>query len=835
MSFNFFALLFLPVILLLVTNTLATPHQLKIEISSSDLKSLLKADELNKNQFKAKVTLNGFNFDDSNIKLKGHTTRLFAKRGYDLTLKGKNSELPVFLNGFNKIKLNSMFTDKSFIREKLVWNIYKQMNGVGPQEFGNTQLWINDVYCGLYLIIQPINRDFFKSRAQKGALFEAQSKADLKPVSWDDIESYYKNTHDDENYKDLKKMIDTLNSAKDEDFANLFNETFDTKTVYDWFILNAITMQGDSYVKNYFIHYDNSKKSQMWSTLPWDFDISMGRDGNPELPYPQQILNDLYSYSYPVLSGPDNVLKTKILTNPILLEEFKKRLKKTLNTIFTEKNLFPIIDEMAKEVKEYYLSEETRWGAQKDFDEQIDAIKNFISNRKIFLTTQFLEKPSGLIDEARITVTSNVKNYPFIDIYGRTIARLKLNNSAGLKSVTIKSYPASVPDDFNTKTAIKRSIQITTEPANSKITGELEWEYLDHLQTREVVNGLTQEYKLQAYLLNKNINKNKATPVRSQFNTYANLVKISIDSNFTGKDRLVAVGSLVDLKHDWQQTENSFWHSIYKIKETKNAHLIAVGSDGMTFNSQDSGLNWKQNFNGYHSTIKNIALANDGLVIIKNQFSQLFRAENNGKSWELIDKNDANLFNCLEFLANGKGIASKKNGSIFKTDNNGKSWSVVYKLDVNINSLLVKNENEFLLTSDNGIIFLTTNSGQTFDKFKIPNTDQINYLIYKNDKEVWAIADRTKIIKSLDSGKNWSHHNIKSKSYLNAITFDNNGIPYIAGNNGVILSSPDDGKTWIEENTGSEIDLNDIIFIAKNNRLIAVGNDGIIITKDLKK
>ncbi len=86
----------------------------------------------------------------------------------------------------------------------------------------------------------------------------------------------------------------------------------------DWLVVNTIVSNGDTYNKNYFLH--RGPAGGRWSVMPWDYDLSFGRNADPVLPFPQNILNDSFYYLNPPDLGVPHVLKDKTLQNPALMQ-----------------------------------------------------------------------------------------------------------------------------------------------------------------------------------------------------------------------------------------------------------------------------------------------------------------------------------------------------------------------------------------------------------------------------------------------------------------------------------------------------------------------------------
>ena len=148
--------------------------ELKIHLEKKDLNKFLRWQEIETERVPAVLEFDGKKIENAKIKIKGHTSKLFPKRGISIKLSKKNAG-PLLFNGLDEITLNPMFTDKSYMREKLTWDLFASMQGFGPRALGYVHIFLNEVDYGLYIALQPVEKDLLKAYGKKGDdIFEAQ-------------------------------------------------------------------------------------------------------------------------------------------------------------------------------------------------------------------------------------------------------------------------------------------------------------------------------------------------------------------------------------------------------------------------------------------------------------------------------------------------------------------------------------------------------------------------------------------------------------------------------------------------------------------------------------
>ncbi len=505
-----------------------------------DLDSLLLRDAFSNKALSARLEYGGNAWKDVKIRFKGRSNRYFPKHSYRLKLSGKQ------IGGAHQINLHAMYSDKSFLREKLSWDLFADIGEMAPHASYAT-LTLNGNRQGLYLDVERVDKDFLQNRGrQPGSLYNAggyYSLADMSVQSKDLLKLYYpKEIGDEDDYRDLAELFRALRDTPDSAFAEVMNRTFDMNSVFGWLEGNILLAMGDSYNKNYYLYHDASRPAQQWTIIPWDYDESFGLSGDLAVPYPASLLNDGFEYRFPPLAGPSSVLKDRIWANRALKARLVGRVDSLLRTVFTEERMFPRIDSLASLIRADAEADTAKWGTNQDFLDNVETIKYFVTARRNYLFTTFIHSPRGMYDIVTQRTSRTGVPYRFVGYDGSLVATVWLTSVRGLDSVQVESFPDSLAPDIRPVDAgrcVKRWIRITPYPAGATFTATLQWMYHDASSAdREVGRGVREERALQCFLREAH----RWVPTPARVNPFANTVTIdSITEKQCGPEKYFAL------------------------------------------------------------------------------------------------------------------------------------------------------------------------------------------------------------------------------------------------------------------------------------------------------
>ncbi|MEN3039633.1 MAG: CotH kinase family protein [Candidatus Kryptonium sp.] len=374
------------------------------------------------------------------IRFKGHSSRYFPKKPFYIRFSRANE-----FEGWRRMGFNAMYTDKSLMCEQLTWDLCREMRMIGPVTY-YANLYINDKNYGPYLFVERIDETLKRNPERfgfspGGTLYEVSDDYHCGNLFIPADSSFYyrcykKKFPEDSNYVDLIQLIREINEASVENFHEFIDRKFFSESVLNWFVLNTLTHMGDTYNKNYYLYHEPS--TDKWLIIPWDYDLSFGRDGDSRLPYPFGLLNDRFKYWYMLPNhGPSNPLKTKFFQNQVLFNRFKQRLDSVLANVFTEEKMNQLVDQYYSAIKRYVYKDEFKWGTNPEFEEQVEALRYYFTVRRNFLYKWLSGFWPGEINKATLKITVTDTVYHFVDKIGRTLCTMWFYDIQGLDSMTV--------------------------------------------------------------------------------------------------------------------------------------------------------------------------------------------------------------------------------------------------------------------------------------------------------------------------------------------------------------------------------------------------------------
>lgn len=270
----------------------ATIPRIDISINSDSLAFLLKEENIWENhEYPATFTWddgsNSITLEDIGFRLRGNTSRESGKKSFkvDFTKFGGKR-----FHELSEMNLNGEHNDPSVMRSKLCWDLYK-MAGIPSTHANHVALYINNVYYGLYLNVEHIDKQFLRKRwnTASGNLYKCFWGADLDFISLNP--DHYKHqpfgnriydlktNRQQDDYSDLANFIAILNSPGNPDFRCLLEETFNVDSYLRAMAMDILTgnWDGPIFNKNNFYLYANPRTGKM-EYLPYDLDNTFGID-----------------------------------------------------------------------------------------------------------------------------------------------------------------------------------------------------------------------------------------------------------------------------------------------------------------------------------------------------------------------------------------------------------------------------------------------------------------------------------------------------------------------------------------------------------------------------
>ncbi|WP_438444986.1 CotH kinase family protein [Gorillibacterium sp. sgz5001074] len=251
----------------------------KITLDPAEFQSLL--DTASEEAYKsASVNYNGQQLDNVAIRAKGNLTlrsvvssnsdRFSFKLSFDEYVPGQE------LYGVEKINLNNGYSDVTFMREFLAYELAESM-GLPTPKYSFVNVYVNDQRYGLYLAVEQIGDSYLERQFgnSKGALYKANGGTGSELNRLDSVAAYtgldLKSGKTDE--QAFLAFMDELNNGAD------YKKVLDVEEALKFIALNAVTVNMDSYLGQLKHNYYLYEQQGVFSILPWDYNMAFGGMG----------------------------------------------------------------------------------------------------------------------------------------------------------------------------------------------------------------------------------------------------------------------------------------------------------------------------------------------------------------------------------------------------------------------------------------------------------------------------------------------------------------------------------------------------------------------------
>jgi spore coat protein H len=293
---------------------------------------------------------------NGNIEGSGAGSRFFPNWSYSvITLNG-------LIENENTFNLSAQVYDRSFTKTTLASYIFRQM---GFPVFNSSEIFLilNNKNKGIYKLIERIDENFFlKRQLSVYELIKVRFEAKFSLIGQNNIYTNFdKEIPDDNNLSNLAEFFNALDTTSSENLLTQLGEFLDIKNYLRYHAVSTIIASVDGFTNNMYLYRSSSDSA--YQIIPWDFDRSF---------------DPLFQ---PIIYG-DNEIMRKLKTNPQIDSMYRNELRYICNEVFTEENLFPIIDTIYTRIKQAYYLDPHLGLAGYNLDEDVAEIKQFVVNRR---------------------------------------------------------------------------------------------------------------------------------------------------------------------------------------------------------------------------------------------------------------------------------------------------------------------------------------------------------------------------------------------------------------------------------------------------------------------
>ena len=345
---------------------------------------------------RASVYYDGEFYDNVYIRIRGGTALSWPKKSYKIEFNDDyafrfREDLP----RVDEFNLNTTYTDKSYVRAILAYELYEDSGGFAPITFPLRVEQNGEFFSVAHFVEQP-DRDFLRRNGldPDGALYK--SRADRLNGLTGRAEGYFeKKTRHAEDASDLQDLIDGL-KLTGADLETFLFDHVDLPAQINLMAVNVILQNIDATDKNYYIYRD-TEGNQEWKMLPWDLDLVLGPNAlntdtivaSEEDPPAHTSHPYLGTLRYP-FHGRKNHLFDAIVNSPRTHDMFLRRVRTLMDEFLgsaatpTEQRYFENrIDQLVELLGPDVLLDKGRWGNSAHFpggrytlEQAVNRIKN---------------------------------------------------------------------------------------------------------------------------------------------------------------------------------------------------------------------------------------------------------------------------------------------------------------------------------------------------------------------------------------------------------------------------------------------------------------------------
>ena len=310
------------------------------------------------------------------------------------------------------------YNDRFVLAEALAYEVYRRAgNAAAKTEF--VRLHMDGRPFGYHLLIEQPNRAFLKRN-------KLRDDGNLYKILWYEqgvTRQHEKKTNPQTGHEDLLAVIEELEKTSGDEEWAVIRKNFNVENVVNYFAVNMVLSHWDGYFNNYFTYHDvNGTKK--WEMYPWDQDKTWGfHDASGEEVFYDMPLTHGMEGDRPPWAAKDGpaptgfrgnhwwraggVFSKPLLANPEFRKLFLARTKEILETVYTEKEFFPVIDTIEKQLKDEVrlraeVMKEDPETKVEQFEKNLKSLKEHLTKRREFLLAQAEIKNAGKFDRAAL-------------------------------------------------------------------------------------------------------------------------------------------------------------------------------------------------------------------------------------------------------------------------------------------------------------------------------------------------------------------------------------------------------------------------------------------------
>lgn len=344
----------------------------KITLDPDDFQDML--DNASAEEYKmASVEYNGIKFDNVAVRTKGNLSLRSVVQMTDSDRYSFKISFDEYVNqnlfGITKINLNNNYSDASYMREFLTYELAESV-GLPTPKYSFVNVYVNDELKGFYLAVEQIGDAYLERNFGNsyGALYKGQMTGQGSDLTWlGDDPSLYTGLvmkSDKSNDDILVDMLNELNNGTD------YEKYIDVEESLKYIALNAVTANMDSYLggnkQNYYLYEDDG----IFSILPWDYNMAFGGMGSADVLIDEPTQGSL----------AERPLIAKLLANDEYKAKYHEIVSEMINGYLADDTFQTRMDQLDMMISSYVKADPSAFYTFEQYEEGIKSVKTFMSN-----------------------------------------------------------------------------------------------------------------------------------------------------------------------------------------------------------------------------------------------------------------------------------------------------------------------------------------------------------------------------------------------------------------------------------------------------------------------
>ncbi|MGB1240959.1 MAG: CotH kinase family protein [Chitinophagales bacterium] len=224
------------------------------------------------------------------FKLKGMNSanRNITKKSFEVVFDSfeKNMEF----HGLQRLVLEGQHKDPTMMRAKIAADLFQEMKVITPKA-NHVQVYINGIYHGVYLNVEPVDEKFLKERFgnKNGNLYEASTNASLGYLGVE--ANRYKMVQDgkrvyqlktnagQDDYSDLANFINRLHLSDEKSFQTNIDRVFNVDMFLRTMAVDIFIGNWEGYsfnIGNYYLYHN--PRTDKFEYIPYQLENTFGID-----------------------------------------------------------------------------------------------------------------------------------------------------------------------------------------------------------------------------------------------------------------------------------------------------------------------------------------------------------------------------------------------------------------------------------------------------------------------------------------------------------------------------------------------------------------------------